>query len=166
MMMFENTHCLFPNIDTIRHWLPQSAPLQYFRGPKTALFSLLPGSRVILVERIWVENERVARAGIWEGRAERPPVSLSPQLLSTLLHVFNDNPMLEHMSSNERDGVTEFLLQEIIFLSKAQKNSHHLKINIFSFGLGAIFSRRRRGAGPHFSRSLRQATLEPPLSPI
>ena len=35
--------------------------------------------------------------------------------------------------------------KEIRFLSKAQKNSHHLKINIFSFGLEAIFSRGRRG---------------------
>ena len=59
-----------------------------------------------------------SRAGIWEGRAERPPVSLS-QLLSKWLHVFNDNPMLEHMSADERE---RRLFQAITSLQKERKN--------------------------------------------
>ena len=42
-------------------------------------------------------------------------LTLSPQLLSKWLHVFNDNPKLEHMSSMERDQI---LFQEMTLVQK------------------------------------------------
>ena len=111
---------LHPNIDTIRHWLYRcSCPLSctiFARAEDSSVFSFAGRRRVILVERIWVENEwRPGRGFGRAGPKGHHPLTLSPQLLSKWLHVFNDNPKLEHMSSMERDQI---LFQEMTLVQK------------------------------------------------